>query len=446
MKLTPHHLLLLALPLGACATDEGNPTDDGEQTESDARVSYYDDVLPVLATRCQSCHSDGGVAPFSVDDYEEAKAWGAAMAASARARTMPPFAVDASGECNTFADAQYLDEDEIAVIEAWVDGGMEMGNVDAERVPVPTPNALRDTGEVLALHGPANYAPVGEAYAGGELEDYQCFLADYDSDRDRFLTGFDVIPGNLATVHHVLVMEVNPDFGGNGAQIEKLDAESPDQVGWDCFGAAGDGVIPDGVPVAWAPGTGAVNYPEGTGIRVEEGNLLVIQMHYNLANDDGTDTTEIQIATTEEVEREGYQALMDPFLFSAVVGNPESLPAGQPRAEYSWAMPIEQTLFLDEDDDAAVDVYGLLPHMHERGVGLDVEFEVDGQTQCGAKVDRWDFNWQRMYFYDEPIPMTFGDTVNVTCAYDTMADTDPVLPGFGTADEMCLLGLYVVPR
>lgn len=444
MKPTSATLLALALPLAACSTDDG-PT-EGEASESDSRVSYYDDVLPILTTRCQSCHTDGGVAPFSVDDFEEAKSWGAAMAASARNRTMPPFAVDASGECNTFADAQWLTEDEIATIEAWVDDEMPEGDPDAERVPLPTPNALATTGSVATLHGPPGYTPIGETYPGGEFEDYQCFMADYDAEQDRFLTGFDVSPGNIATVHHVLVMEVDPDFAGNGAQMQKLDDESPDQVGWSCFGAAGEDVIPEGVPVAWAPGTGAVNYPEGTGIRIEAGHKLVIQMHYNLLNDDGPDTTEIQIAMSDEVEREGRQSLIDPFLFSAVLGNPESIPGGQERAEYAWDMTIAEAMFETHDPTEELDVYGLLPHMHERGVSMSVDFDVAGDEQCGADVDRWDFNWQRMYFYDEPMRMTYGDHVKVTCGYNTMNDSGPVMPGFGTADEMCLLGLYVVPR
>lgn len=439
-------IALLALPisLAACGTEDVSG-DDGS-TETEARVTYYDDVLPILTTRCQSCHSDGGIGPFVVDDYEEAKAWAPAMAASVRSRTMPPFSVDASGTCNDFADAQWLDESEIETIETWVSDGMEMGNEDAERVPMPKPIALDNTGAMVSLFSPEAYAPVAQDYPGGEFEDYQCFLAEYDADQDRFLTGFDVIPGNLATVHHVLVMEVDPAFAGNAAQMQALDDASPDQRGWDCFGAAGEDVIPEGVPVAWAPGTGAVNYPDGTGIRIEAGHQLVIQMHYNLINDDGSDTTEIQLAMADEVEREGKQSLVDPFLFSAVLGNPESLPPGQERTSYTWEMSLNEAMFEVNPEDEQIDVYGLLPHMHERGLSMHVEYDVAGQTQCGANVDRWDFNWQRMYFYDEPIPMTYGDTLRVTCDYTTMGDTDPVLPGFGTSDEMCLVGMYVVPR
>ena len=434
--------LALLLPAAGCDEDEGEPN---VLPESEARVTYYEDVAPILAERCQNCHSEGGIAPFATDDYEEAKAWGGAMAAAVRARTMPPFAVDASGECNEFRDAQWLEEEEIATIEAWVDGGFAMGDESAPRFE-PPPLDVLDGEDILMVSTPASYTPVPQAYAGGEYEDYQCFIVDEGADVDRFLVGFDVLPGNVQTVHHVLVMEVDPDFVGNGAQMERLDAESPDQIGWDCFGAAGEGVIPEGVPVAWAPGTGAVHYPDDTGIRIEAGHKLVMQMHYNLANDDGPDTTQVQLAMTDSVAREGEQTLVDPFLFSAVVGAPEQLEPGHESIEYEWAIPLAEATFDEVDDTQTVDVYGILPHMHQRGTGMEVRFDIEQEETCGAHVDRWDFNWQRMYFYEEPITMTYGDTVRVTCDFDTSADTKPVLPGFGTDDEMCLLGLYIVPR
>lgn len=436
--------LLVPLGLGVSGCDQ-DETEPNVLPDSQPRVTYYDDVLPILTTRCQNCHTEGGIAPFATDDYEEAKDWGGAMATAVRDRTMPPFAVDASGECNEFRDAQWLAEDEIATIEAWVDGGFAMGDVDAPRTPLPELQQLDGDG-VVVVSTPQSYTPVAQDYPGGEYEDYQCFIVDDGADVDRFLVGFDVLPGNVQTVHHVLVMEVDPDFIGNGEQMKKLDADSPDQVGWDCFGAAGDSVIPEGVPVAWAPGTGAVHYPDDTGIRIEAGHKLVMQMHYNLINDDGADTTEVQLAMTDSVAREGIQTLVDPFLFSAVVGAPESLEPGRASVEYEWAIPLAEATFDEVDRDQTVDVYGILPHMHQRGRGMEVSFDVEQEETCGAHVDRWDFNWQRMYFYEEPITMTYADSVHVTCDFDTSSDTKPVLPGFGTDDEMCLLGLYIVPR
>ena len=62
-----------------------------------------------------------------------------------------------------------------------------------------------------------------------------------------------------------------------------------------------------------------------------------------------------------------------------------------------------------------------------------------------AEVPRWDFAWQLYYFYEEPVPFASGDRLRVTCDYDTRAATEPVLPGWGTYNEMCLLGLFLVP-
>ena len=60
------------------------------------RVTYYDDVAPILRASCQSCHQPVGrnmgalVAPMSLMTYEEARPWRApSRAGSSRARCRP---------------------------------------------------------------------------------------------------------------------------------------------------------------------------------------------------------------------------------------------------------------------------------------------------------------------------------------------------------------------
>jgi len=60
-------------------------------------------------------------------------------------------------------------------------------------------------------------------------------------------------------------------------------------------------------------------------------------------------------------------------------------------------------------------------------------------------VPRWDFNWQLQYFYEQPRTLSGNDTLRVTCTFDTSGETEPVLPGWGTHNEMCLMGLFLVP-
>lgn len=442
-QLTALPLALLLLPT-ACADDGDAPEAAGDDDTAVARVSYYDDVLPIFANRCMSCHVDGGVGPFVIDDLEEARAWGPAIAASVGARSMPPFGANNDGSCNTFRDASWLSDEEIATIVDWVDEGMEEGE-RPDTMPIsPAPTQLV-AADVLELRTPTGYAPVPESYAGGEYEDYQCFLIEPAFDHDRFVVGFDVLPGNASTVHHVIGFEVDPERLGNGAKMAELDALSPDQPGWDCLSAAGEDVFPEGTPVTWAPGVGATNFPDGTGIRIEAGNVFVVQMHYNLVNDTDAGDTIVQVALADEVAREAHQSLIDPFLFESFGAEPTALAPGEPSVTYDWELSMADATFLPGNGE--IEVLGMLPHMHQRGRRMTIDFDVAGSGEvCGADVDRYDFDWQRAYFLEEPLHMSLSDSIRVTCDWDTRGDTDPVLPGFGTSDEMCLVGLFVVVK
>jgi hypothetical protein len=82
-------------------------------------------------------------------------------------------------------------------------------------------------------------------------------------------------------------------------------------------------------------------------------------------------------------------------------------------------------------------------------------------NECLLAIPRWDFDWQRFYFYDAPIgdlPIAGpGDVVQIKCTYDNTMDnaklaaslsdrglTQPqdVKLGETTLDEMCL-GAFV---
>jgi hypothetical protein len=66
-----------------------------------------------------------------------------------------------------------------------------------------------------------------------------------------------------------------------------------------------------------------------------------------------------------------------------------------------------------------------------------------GALACASHLEGWDFHWQEFYFYKTPPAITPDGEVQVTCEYDTSADTAPVLPGWGTRNEMCLTVLMV---
>jgi hypothetical protein len=89
-------------------------------------------------------------------------------------------------------------------------------------------------------------------------------------------------------------------------------------------------------------------------------------------------------------------------------------------------------------------LYGVMPHMHQLGHKYHLQVSpAGGAEECGVDVQQWDFHWQRLYFYEQPITVTPASTISVSCDYDTSTATSPILPGWGTQNEMCLAALYV---
>jgi len=243
-------------------------------------------------------------------------------------------------------------------------------------------------------------------------------------------------------------MVVSDDGSTNLDVIEALDAESPDVDGWTCFGAAGDGVAVSGTPVVWAPGQGVVHYPEHTGLHLGSGQLLVIQVHYNLSNpelDGESDQTEIALHLEDEVERPGLFELPDGLLQTLFEGDVAMIPPGEADYAYTWKLPLKDAL--EEANAEAFDVYGVFPHMHALGTSMSVKFtQNDAPDTCIADVPHWDFDWQLFYRFQKPLVATAEHTLEVTCHFDTRRRDEPTLPGWGTQNEMCLAGLFVVPR
>jgi hypothetical protein len=132
--------------------------------------------------------------------------------------------------------------------------------------------------------------------------------------------------------------------------------------------------------------------------------------------------------------------LPDSFLDSLGNATPDTLAAGQADVAYTWTRTGRQ---LGVNGSTSVDLMAVMPHMHGRGIRQRMQIGPTGTLACASHLENWDFHWQEFYFYETPIPITATSQVQVTCEYDTRADTAPVLPGWGTRNEMCLTVLMV---
>ena len=114
----------LALGLAACGGGGGggtNPPVPGE-------VTFWQDVAPIYNTKCVRCHQEGGIGPFRLDNYADAKTYAAAELARVNEGTMPPYFMVHDDSCGSFQDDATLTAAEKATIAAWVDGGAGRGH------------------------------------------------------------------------------------------------------------------------------------------------------------------------------------------------------------------------------------------------------------------------------------------------------------------------------
>ena len=141
-----------------------------------SEVTFSRDIAPILQRSCQNCHRVGGVASMPLMTYEQVRPWGPMMKMKTgirdRAGAMPPWYVEKDIGIQQYKYDPSLNDEEIAAIAAWVDGGVPEGN------PADLPEPLNFESEVFWTAGEPNliveteeiFIEAGTADWWGEIE------------------------------------------------------------------------------------------------------------------------------------------------------------------------------------------------------------------------------------------------------------------------------------
>lgn len=417
------HAALLAVLCSACV--------DSKQTT----VTYYQDIKPIMDAKCVTCHTDGGIAPFSLDNYASAAERAPAIARMVASRMMPPW--PPNSECREYKGDRSLDAAQIKAIERWVAIGAPAGDPSMPGDPIPV-SRLTLSRVDLEIEMPEPYTPSPPA---GERDDYRCFVIPWPAEYTErvYITGSRGVPGDDEIVHHMLVFAAGPD---QVAAFQALDAAEPG-AGYTCFGAPGAAY--QGIIGGWAPGTLGVDLPAGVGIPIDPGSAMVVQVHYSGRG--GPDRSALEFKLDTEVERPGrIYRLVDPQWRAGHM----PIPAGERDVVHSYA--VDPTSELGE-----VEIFNAFLHMHLLGTAGTISVQhADGSQTCLLQINRWDFNWQDFYYFTQPQMLRRGDKLSIECHWDNSARNQPTVNGVprppadvnwgdGTDDEMCIGFLLTAP-
>jgi Copper type II ascorbate-dependent monooxygenase, C-terminal domain len=418
-----------------------------------APPTYYQDVKPILDARCAGCHFSGGIAPFSLRTYAQARRHRAAIAHAVATRHMPPWFADSRVRAYKYDPS--LTNAQIATLRRWAAKGAPAGNPARPGRPVRAvaPPAIRAD---VRLPMPESYTP---SRRNGR-DDYRCFALDWSPAATTFVTGFNVRPGFAKEVHHIIVYLAQPADAPTLEHWENADTAP----GYSCYGGpslTGDDQIGANFLAGWAPGSGGSLLPDRTGIELPPGSRLILQVHYNLDHTrPAPDRSVLELQLAERVALHGsYIPLVDPKW----IISPQTMriPAGQKRVVHSVTLdprPFLPFLGARIDTSRGFTIHSVAHHMHVLGKRGDVALvQANGRRVRLLTIRDWHFHWQREYQLVRPEVFEPGDALSIRCEHDNSRANQPLVNGRRTrprtvywgedsTDEMCIAFLYVVER
>jgi tetratricopeptide (TPR) repeat protein len=384
--------------------------------------TFAKDVAPILFEHCVACHRPGESGGFSLLTYVDVRPRAAAIARVTESRVMPPWKPEPGrGE---FAGARHLTEQQIETIQRWVAGGAVEGS-PGDLPPAPQFASGWQLGE------PDLIVTLREAYvvpAGGP-DVLRNFVVPIPTDRVRYVSGIEFRPGNTAVVHHA-------NLRVDRTRASRLMDEADSLPGFD--GRLITGEFPEGHFLGWTPGQLPSPLAPGTAWRLEPTSDLVIQLHLHPVGTPQTVQPRIGFFFTDHPP--GRLPLMLRLGRQNI-----DIPAGEARYEIedSYVLPVD------------VDVYSVQPHAHYRARTIEGSATLpDGTRKWLISIPDWDFNWQDVYRYVQPLSLPRGTVLQMRYSYDnsTANRRNPDRPpkrvrwGQNSTDEMGDLWLQVLPR
>ena len=322
----------------------------------------------------------------------------------------------------------------------------------------------------ISMTMPHAYKPVA---APGTTDDYHCTLVNPHVTQNEYIVSSQFVAGS-DEVHHAALFLLSPSAA---AAVERANKGGR---GWTCFGLPLPSSDPAGlasVPLLtfWTPGAGVDNFPKGTGVPLPAGSLVVMQVHYTLLLGDKPVKNSLVLRTVPQSapvlsldlnlmlappdipcpagvsgplcnraaslanlgQRFGPTAVAEVNGIEALCGNnPSDPPEGD---STSCTSRIQKSGYM-------VRVYA---HMHLLGQSFKMVLNPGTpEAKTVLNVPNFDFHDQKSYNLSNPIPVTAGERVQVTCSYDpTLAQELPILRktpphfvtwGDGSTDEMCI--------
>ena len=387
-------------------------------------VTYVRHIAPLLEANCVECHREEGIAPFSLEGYENARRWHRMVTYMTAERLMPPWrAMPSFGE---FRDARRLSDHQIELLRLWSQSGAPLGD-PADVKPAPTRKRtkwrLGEPDLVLRMEEPFEVPGSGE-------DIYRYFVIPTGFTEDKVVVGLEFSPGDPKVVHHSNYLL---DFEGRA----RAEDEKDDTPGFSVFGTGGFLDYNAWGIGGWTPGAEPYVLGENQGMWIPKGSDLVVEIHYHLNGKATTDQSEVAFYFAKRPVSE--------YVDGVVIGTQDlDIPPGEENYWRHFSMQVPSGISLTD----------VTPHMHFLGREfISVATLPDASKEPLVWIADWDFRWQNTFTYREPVYLPAGSRIDVWIRYDNSTNNSQnpaetpktVRWGWETTDEMSELWLGFIP-
>jgi hypothetical protein len=370
--------------------------------------TFYNDVQPILQSRCQSCHRAGEIGPMPLTTYREVRPWAKAIRESVKLRKMPPWFAEHSS--TKLGNDPRLTAAEIAIIDAWVQSGAPEGNATQASPPPARTTGFRPDLSVTMPQA-VNVPDKGQI-------DYQYIILPLGQREDRWVQAAEIRPGDRRAVHHAVAYIREP--GSDWLR----DAPSGKPF-------VRPGVTRNDILAIYAPGQQPMRYRPGMAKKIPAGSDVVLQIHYTPMGTAVADRTSIGLIWSTETPQYRVHTLQ--------IGTTDfAIPPGEPshRVTASGTLPNDALLL------------SMFPHMHLRGKAF--EYSIVEPFETLLRVAPYDFYWQLNYELAEPRLLKKGTRLRCTAWFDNSPNNprnpDPAKEvGYGEqSDDEMMVGFFDV--
>jgi len=359
------------------------PDRSTEAQASFKKISYSTAIAPLIEEKCVACHQEGSIAPFAFDSYEKVKGFAPMIREAIRTDRMPPW--DADAHVGAFKDDKSLSSEQMKTLVNWVEAGAPRGD-GADPL-----GAVKRVAPEWPLGKPDLIVDIPEyTVPASGIVDYQYPVVASPLTEGKWLKAATAKVTQRQAVHHILSGYIPPGQNKKGGMA-----------------AWGGGVG------GYTVGMESVVQPKGIGSYIPAGGSFGYQMHYTPFGKEAVSADRIGLYFYKDGEKPDLIMRESPLVDQFIKIPPND---GNHKEVAYFNFPKDAIL------------HTAVVHAHYRGTysRLEVRYP-DGVQKTILNVPFYDFNWQRMYEFAEPISIPAGSKVIATYIYDNSA-SNPANP------------------